>query len=261
MAGEQREHRDEERQGDPTATPYPVTDDAKQLWDAISSKRYEHYWYNARKKIDLRRLDGFGELATRIHDEGNTYLHLDRLYTLWQAVVGMPARAQAVIEIGAYQGGSAKFIAAVLDRLERPLPLYVCDTFDGHVEVDPTLDPKHKVGVQFRSTSVERVADYLKEFAAVRVVKGDIRATAQTLEHRDAFGFVHIDVDVYPITKFCLDFFAPRVCQGAMLVVDDYGFRTCPGAKKAVDDFVRNNPAFRMIHQLTGQAVLLRLAS
>ena len=100
---------------DKSAT-FPIAGEGRELWDDELSKHFEHYWYNARKKIDLRRLDGFGEIAVRIHDEGNTYLHLDRLYTLWQAVTTMPP-AQAIVEIGAYQGGSAKFVAEVLRHI------------------------------------------------------------------------------------------------------------------------------------------------
>jgi O-methyltransferase len=236
---------------------FPLSD-GKELWDEELSKHFEHYWYNARKKIDLRCLDGFGEIAVRIHDDGNTYLHLDRLYTLWQAVTTMPP-ARAIVEIGTYQGGSAKFVAEALQRIGKSLPFYVCDTFEGHVVVDPELDPKHKVGVQFRSTSADRVTKYLDAYDFVHVVVGDIQATAGTLPHDREFGFVHIDVDVYPITRFCLEYFAPRVVAGAMLVVDDYGFRTCPGAKKAVDDFVAETPGYRMLHLLTGQAVLIKL--
>ena len=94
----------------------------------------------------------------------------------------MPA-SQAIVEIGAYQGGSAKFVAEVLRHIGRPLPFYVCDTYEGHVVVDPELDPKQKVGVQFRSTSAERVVKYLEAYEFVHVIKGDIQATAATLPH------------------------------------------------------------------------------
>jgi hypothetical protein len=65
-------------------------------------------------------------------------------------------------------------------------------------------------------------------------VEGDIRETASRFTDQHAFGMVHIDVDVHPITEFCLEFFAPRVVIGATIVVDDYGFKTCKGVKKAV---------------------------
>lgn len=223
------------------------------------AKRYDYYWYNATKKVDLRTMTGFGELAERIHAEGNTYLHLDRLYTLWQGVLGLPSDSQGVVEVGTYQGGSAKFIAEVLRSEGKPLPFYVCDTFEGHVVIDEKLDPEHQVGKQFQSTSAKRVSLYLKDYEFVRVVEGDIRITAETLDYGHGFGLVHVDVDVYPITQFCLDFFAPRMVRGGLLVVDDYGSRSCPGVKTAVDDFMTANASFRMLHLLTGQATLVRL--
>ena len=36
------------------------------------ARKFEHYWYNAQKKIDLRRLDRFGALAEQIRADGRT---------------------------------------------------------------------------------------------------------------------------------------------------------------------------------------------
>ena len=223
------------------------------------AKRFDYDWDNAAKKIDVRGIEAFGVLATRAHRDGRTYLHLDRLYTLWQAAMAMPPAARAAVEVGVCQGGSAKFIADALRGRGLDLPLYACDTFDGHVEVDEARDARHKVGKQFR-IRFDKVVDYLKDTAAVRILKGDIRATAGDIPAELPLGLVHIDVDVYPITRFCLERFAPQVVPGGTIVVDDYGFKTCPGAKQAVDEFVAGRPQFRMLHMLTGQAVLIRLA-
>jgi O-methyltransferase len=219
--------------------------------------RFDYYWANASKKIDLRRLEGFGELAAKIREQKRTYLDLDRLYTLWQGVMTLPPDAAAIAEVGAYKGGSARFIAEALRLAGRELPFYVADTFEGHVEVDEVRDPKHKVATQFLVTSAERVARYLRDLTSIRLLVGDIRETSPAMQHETHFGLVHIDVDVYPITRFCLEFFATRLAHGALIVVDDYGAITCPGAKQAVDEFVAANPRFRRLHLLTGQAVLV----
>lgn len=228
--------------------------DAETLQKAV---RFDYYWANASKKIDLRRLEGFGQLAAKIREQKRTYLHLDRLYTLWQGIMTLPADAAAVAEVGAYKGGSARFVAEAMRLAGRELPFYVADTFEGHVEVDDTVDTKHKVARQFMVTSAERVARYLRDCASVQLLVGDIRETSAAMQHETRFGLVHIDVDVYPITRFCLEFFAGRLVHGALVVVDDYGAITCPGAKHAVDEFVAANPRFRMLHLLTGQAVLI----
>ena len=231
--------------------------DAPSAEGAGNAIGYDYYWYNAEKKIDLRELESFAPIAWRVRQDNRTFLHFDRLYTLWQGVTALPIDATATAEIGAYRGGSARFIAEAMRSCNRELPFYVCDTFQGHVEVDESLDGVHEVAKQFSATNADRVSRYLRMFTNVHLLDGDIRETAPLIPGEHRFGLVHIDVDVYPITKFCLEWFAPRVVRGGTIVVDDYGFTTCLGARKAVDDFVRATPRFRMLHLITGQAVLI----
>lgn len=70
---------------------------------------------------------------------------------------------------------------------------------------------------------------------------------------------VHIDVDVYPVTTFCLDFFKNRTLPGSVIIVDDYGNLSCNGLKIAVDEFVRANLNFKMFYLLTGQALIIKI--
>lgn len=225
------------------------------------AREYEYYWREAFKRIDIRQLVPFGEIADRVIRDGRTYLNVDRLYTIWQAVESLPPSARAVAEVGVYRGGSAWFMADALRRSGREMPFYVCDTFQGHVEVDDSVDGVHRPGVQFTRVKAEKVAKYLREFPFIRMQVGDIRETAPAFAGESAFGLVHLDVDVYPITRFCLDFFGPRVVPGGMMVMDDYGTTTCEGVKRAVDEFAASNPGFRVMHLLTGQAVVTRLGS
>jgi O-methyltransferase len=223
------------------------------------AREYDYYWREAFKRIDIRQQMPFGEVAERVIRDRRTFLNVDRLYTLWQAVESLPPTARAVAEIGVYRGGSAWFVADALRRRGREMPFYVCDTFRGHVEVDEDLDGLHRPGVQFTRVKAEKVAKYLRGFPFVRVEVGDIRETAPTFAAENAFGLVHLDVDVYPITRFCLEFFGPRIVPGGVIVADDYGTTTCEGVKKAVDEFGAANPGFRIFHLLTGQAVVTKL--
>jgi predicted O-methyltransferase YrrM len=224
------------------------------------AKQYEYYWLNANKKLDLLALPDFGPLARRVLKEGRTFLNADRLYTLWQAARSMPEAATAAAEIGTFKGGSAKLLAEAMRASGRVRPFYVCDTFSGHAVVNEALDGRHRVGKQFTAVRAPRVISYLSEYEFLTVVEGDIQETAARLPADHRFGLVHIDVDVHPVTQFCLEFFAPRLAAGATIVVDDYGFTTCPGVKKAVDDFVAaRRDEFHMMHLLTAQAVLTRL--
>jgi O-methyltransferase len=221
--------------------------------------QFEYYWYNAWKKIDVRDIEGFGALASKAIEEHRTGMRYDRLYTLWQAIAAVQSDAP-LAEVGVYRGGSSRFLLEALRFHRRANRLYACDTFSGHAEVDEQLDGPHRVDLQFTNTSVEDVREHLRDFPNVELVHGDFRETSGKLAHIQEFSFVHVDVDVYPVTRYCLEFFAPRVRPGSFIVVDDYGFSTCRGARQAVEEFVAESPHFRKVHLLTGQALLVRVA-
>ena len=222
---------------------------------------WSYYWYNAQKKPDLRERGGFGQIAADTIAQKRTYLNYDRLYTLWQAVSGLSCDNLALAEVGAYRGGSARFVAETLRHHGWSNPLYVFDTFEGHAVVDPTVDGKHKVGKQFKATSLEKVERYLRYYDNVQITKGDFCQTATVLDEVGDFWSVHVDVDVYPVTLFALRYFANRMVPGGMIVVDDYGFKRTRGAEKAVEEFVGSRDDYARLHLLTGQAVLIKLAA
>ena len=219
---------------------------------------YNYLWYNAHRKIDLKKLPGFSEIASQVIEDKTTMLNYDRLYTLWQAVDQISSPDLALAEVGTYRGGSAKFISETLKRNGHENPLYIFDTFEGHAVVDESIDGKHRIGT-FADTSYEKVKAYLGS-PNVIIYKGDFLKTAKHIEEIRNFGMVHIDVDVYPATKFCLDFFAGRTIAGSVIIIDDYGFITCKGAKKATDEFVRSSPNFKLYHLVTGQALVLKIS-
>ncbi len=221
--------------------------------------KYAYLWHKAYKRIEIRDIPGFGELAARVVDEHRTGMRQDRLYTLWQAMAGLPDNDHPIVEVGVAKGGSARFMAEAMRFLKKTRRFVVADTFTGHVVVDPELDGPHRVGEQFTNVSAEEVRNYLSDLPEVEFLVGDFRETSASLESQGPFAFAHLDVDVFPVMKFALEFFSTRVSPGCLIVVDDYGFVTCRGARQAVDEFVGEHPNYRFIHLLTGQALLVRL--
>jgi hypothetical protein len=219
---------------------------------------YDYYWRKANKKIDLKTIPDFREIAASVIEEKRTFLDYDRLYTLWQGVLSLESADYPIAEIGTYKGGSAKFIIEALNKYNFKNKFYVFDTFEGHAVVDEKVDEWHKVG-SFDETSYEEVKAYLNA-PGVTIHKGNFLETAQLIEHIPNFGMVHIDVDVYPVTKFCLEFFEKRTIPGSTLIIDDYGNNYCKGLKKAVDEYLRANSHFKMFYLLTGQALLIKIS-
>ena len=226
------------------------------LAEELADLRGSYYLSGARKKLNLAELPTFSAIANRVMAEGRSGMHYDRFYALWQAVKDAPSELP-LIEIGSFRGGSAKFIAETLRATDRSPQLYVCDTFAGHPRTDPGIDLPTTDGYYFQDTSAQDVAQYLGDHPNVEFVVGDIMETSRRFAH-EVFGFVHVDVDLYAATDHCLRFFAPRMAQNAVMVIDDYGVVTCPGAQKAVDDFIAETDEFRLIHLLSGQAILFR---
>lgn len=221
--------------------------------------KYAYLWHKAYKRLEIREIPGFGALAARAVEEHRTGMRQDRLYTLWQAMAGLPDNDRPIVEVGAYKGGSARFMAEAMRWHNRTRPFLVADTFSGHVIVDPLLDGPHKVGEQFVNNSADEVAAYLADCPEIELVVGDFRETSARLESAAPFAFAHLDVDVYPVMRHALEFFSTRIDPGSLIVVDDYGFVTCRGTRQAVDEFVGSHANYRFFHLLTGQALLVRL--
>ena len=217
------------------------------------------YMYSSyQKKIRIDKdIEVFSETAQLVIGEGRTFLREDRLYTLYQMIRDLEAE-HLVIEIGVYKGGSTKFMSTALRKLNKDNQVISCDTFAGHANVRPDLDGRHNTETSFKDISAAEVRNYLSGCPNVEVVEGDIRETYRQIRRDKEIGMLHVDVDVYPATKFILDTFAPQMARRGVMVCDDYGFTSCRGAKVAIDEFAASNREWRVIHLLTGQAILLK---
>lgn len=216
------------------------------------------YW----KKIDIKEIPDFSELAKEVINQKRTLLFYDRLHVIYQAIWNvrhLTADTVSMAEVGVYRGGGTYFIASVADRLfEKKPKIHAFDTFEGHPdEMHPAVDDDHWQG-KFADTSFSDVQSYLARFSNVRPHKGRFQDRCEEVSG-EQFSFVHVDVDIFSATRACLDFFADRLLSGGIMVVDDYGITTCMGVQEAVDRFVSERKHFFKLHLNTGQCVLIRI--
>jgi hypothetical protein len=97
--------------------------------------------------------------------------------------------------------------------------------------------------------SEEEVSSILQQkgFSNIDLVRGDIFDTLPNFLERHPqlrFALVHVDVDLYAVTRFVLDLTAPLLVQRGAFMLDDYGGVT--GATRATDEFLLDNPGFSM---------------
>lgn len=144
----------------------------------------------------------------------------------------------AIVEVGVYQGGSARLLAG----LGRPLYLY--DTFEGMPMQGP--DDGNPVGA-FSDTSAEAVQAAIP---TATVVKG---VFPSSLIDMPPVGFVHADADQYESTKAILDHMPSRMVRGGFILFDDYLVPGCDGCTRAVNE----SPHRILVATETGKALVI----
>lgn len=83
----------------------------------------------------------------------------------------------------------------------------------------------------------QRIA-YPKEY--IHYHKGWFQDTLPAdIENIQAIALLRLDGDYYASTKVCLEYLFPKVVNGGLVVIDDYG--AYDGCKKAVDEYIENN--------------------
>jgi len=197
-------------------------------------------------------------LAQEVIASGRTLLGLSRLATLWQAARAVQDLDLPCVEIGVYRGGSSRFLAASLRAFSGRDPVvYSIDTFEGHPAGSVTaVDTVHKAG-RFSDADFEDVKTYLSGFPRLEVIRGAVEDAAPRLGE-GPFALVHIDVDLYAPTRFCLDHFSRRLARGGIIVVDDFRVPKCPGVVQAVREFLAQERGFAAFDLQSEQLLLVR---
>jgi hypothetical protein len=164
----------------------------------------------------------------------------------------------AVVECGVWRGGSMMAVARTLLSVDRDdVDLYLLDTFEGMPA--PTSRDVHWSG-QSAEELLAREADVgsstiwaraqLDEVARamaltgypssrVHFVQGRVQDTVP--EHApEQIALLRLDTDWYESTKHELTHLYPRVSQGGIVIIDDYGWWR--GQREATDEYFRDHP-------------------
>ena len=128
------------------------------------------------------------------------------------------------VEVGVYQGGSAKKLYAVAQKQGRQLYLY--DSFEG-MPFAGEFDT-HPAGM-FADCSFEAIREQMPNAVAVKGV------FPQSMVPMGNVAFVHADADQYQSTLDICKHLSPLMVRGGMMLFDDY--YSVPSCIKAVDEF------------------------
>jgi O-methyltransferase len=189
-----------------------------------------------------------------------TMTSVERGYALWCGVEYVLKQdiPGCFVECGVWRGGSTMLMVLAMMRFGTVnREIFMFDTFMGMpppTEKDVDLDGRTAASLmqgEYGATTAELVQAAVPYTAVrkaiestgvdmrlVRMVKGDVKITlarTQTL----AISLLRLDTDFFDSTLAELEQLYPRVSQGGVLIIDDYGH--WQGSREAVETYFRKN--------------------
>jgi hypothetical protein len=171
-------------------------------------------------------------------------------FLIHSIVAGTRHLAGDVVEVGVYDGGSARTICAAKGTKR----LHLCDTFVGLPAPSAEDCGAEKQG-SF-ACGLDSIRDYLADSENVEYHVGVCPDSVRGVLDDEQFCFVHLDVDLYSSTKQCLEYFFPRLVPGGILLSHDYSVLS--GVRQAFAEFTAGRPE-RVIELPTTQCMLVRV--
>lgn len=240
-------------------------DKAKRRIDLTGIERYWRHEHGGDPYLDLYHR------ARSLSDSTDNVFKQNRFFTLLQMVQRVIDERLPgdIAECGCWKGHSTFMIAERLKQANWSGRFLVFDSFEGGLsdkvakdrigrgDTDPEKTRKQKQSFASRYDEVEAL---LKPFPFVSLHEGWIPAvfgTTPGLADR-LFSLVHVDVDLYEPTRDSLAFFGPRMVEGGIIVIDDYGSANFPGSKAAVDEHLAaHKPKFFLESHLMGAVIVV----
>ena len=157
-----------------------------------------------------------------------------------------------VVECGCYMGHSSYIIASILRERGFTGTFHIFDSFEGlsdatEEDLQPIADgPSReelfrlsgpKDGKRRFGYGLDRVKRNLAGFEFVEFHPGWIPDRFHEIADK-RFSFINLDLDLYQPTLDSLRFLYPRLDNGGMVFLDDYGVNSWPGCKRAVDEWM-----------------------
>ena len=144
-----------------------------------------------------------------------------------------------IIEYGAYRGGSAIFIAYVVQELYPGMKVFALDSFEGMPQTDKNIDA-HNAG-DFADADLDKLQARVDELKLdnLVLVKGLFENTNDgVIAQAGKISLAHIDCDIAPAVKYSYEGVMPSMVDGGYIVFDDATVSSCIGATEVVEDLL-----------------------
>lgn len=152
-----------------------------------------------------------------------------------------------VVECGVFKGNSLMQFIKIRSIEENffSRKIYAFDTFDKFPREDLIYDEKHlnnfisEAGeMSISKKNLQKKFTDLSLNKNISLIEGNILNTLPIFvadNPQIKISLLHVDVDLYEVTKTVLNNLFPLVVSGGIVILDDYG--AFPGANKAIDEY------------------------
>lgn len=144
-----------------------------------------------------------------------------------------------IVEYGSYRGGSAIFMAYVVQKLYPGMQVFALDSFEGMPPTDKNVDA-HNAG-DFADADLEKLQARVDELKLdnLVLVKGFFENTNDAvMAQAGRISLAHIDCDIAPAVKYSYEGVRPFMVDGGYIVFDDATVSSCIGATEVVEDLL-----------------------
>jgi len=205
--------------------------------------------------------------AILAHISDYTMTSVERQIELIQAArhVARSGLSGSIVECGVWRGGSMMAVAMALQQEGvSDRELYLFDTFEGMTA--PTANDRTPDGVLAQvHLDRSRKGDGYWCFADIETVRRNLVATRYPAERihlvqgpvektlpgqvpSAPIALLRLDTDWFESTKHELEHLFPRLREGGILIIDDYGH--WQGARKATDEFLARQEKKYYLHRI-----------
>lgn len=142
-------------------------------------------------------------------------------------------------ELGVWRGNTSQILAHYARLSGRCV--YLFDTFSGFDSMD-TVGVDSGRDLIFDNTSIDKVKSVIgTHFDCCKIIQGRFPDTLNAELMANRYAFVSLDCDLYEPIYQGLCYFFPRITQGGMIFIHDYGSCSWPGVALAVDKYCSEN--------------------
>lgn len=163
------------------------------------------------------------------------------------------------VEIGTFQGASARAALNYLKKSNVSRKCYFIDTYEGFTYQEAQNSEDMLWKNTHTDTSMDRVHEYLANYDNFELIKSNI--TEDELPQKiENICVANIDVDLYDAVKSALYRVKDKIVKNGIIIAEDYGHTPALiGAQKAVGEFLEEYPdEFLPIYLHSGQMFLIK---